>query len=212
MNLREWKIKTEESIKDSIKDTIRNGGTVNESLFSIEDLEQEIIVEDFEEIVEDFEEISFIDENDLEFKCPDLQETVEFIPSEYGNEMDIEAEINLDEASVHIESLRKIADLMFAEDYEIEFMDEAARAKIVFKRAKGEISKKKKCGPGMKLSGNRCIPQAGAQKAKEKVKGIKLKRAKKAMGSGKKKKAAIKAKITKKRVSGRARNFSNTEN
>ena len=31
-----------------------------------------------------------------------------------------------------------------------------SRAKVVFKRAKGEVKKKKICGPGMRLAGNRC--------------------------------------------------------
>ena len=97
---------------------------------------------------------------------------------------------------------------MFAEDYEYEVVAESNMAKVVFKRSGGTISKKKVCGPGMRLVGKRCLPQAGAQKSKERVKGIKLKRAKKAMGAGLKKKAAIKAKITKKRVKGRTRNFS----
>jgi hypothetical protein len=108
--------------------------------------------------------------------------------------------------------LGQMRDLFMAEDYEVEVIEESKRANIVFKRSKGKIIKKKKCGKGMRLVGNRCLPQTGGQKAKERVKGIKLKRAKRAMGSGKKKKAAIKAKITKRRVQGRARHFGNTEN
>lgn len=87
-----------------------------------------------------------------------------------------------------------------------------SRAKVVFKRAKGEVKKKKICGPGMRLAGNRCLPQTGTQKAKMRRAGIKLKRAKRAMGGGAKKKAALKAKITKRRVKGRSRSLANTMN
>ena len=212
MDLRNWKFKTLQSLKETAKKSLRSNEDV--TTFSedvIESLEQEIMVEDYSSIVEDFEEIDLIEEWDLEEDLGDLQEIVQFTPDVHGSVMDIEAEIDLSEAGIDVQSLGKIRDLMFAEDYEIEFLDEAERAKIIFKRAQGKITKKKKCGPGMRLSGNRCIPQMGSQKAKERVKGIKLKRAKKAMGTGKKKKAAVRAKITKKRVSNRARNFSNIE-
>ena len=47
---------------------------------------------------------------------------------------------------------------------------------------------------------------------KRKSKGqLKLKRAKKALGTGKKKKAALRAKITKRRVANRARNYGGIE-
>ena len=87
-----------------------------------------------------------------------------------------------------------------------------SRAKVVFKRAKGEVKKKKICGPGMRLAGNRCLPQTGTQKAKMRRVGIKLKRAKRAMGAGAKKKAALRGKITKRRVKGRSRSIANTIN
>ena len=109
-------------------------------------------------------------------------------------------------------TLGKIRDLFFAEDYEVEVLEESNRAKIVFKRSKGEIVKKKKCGKGMRLVGNRCLPQTGTQKSKERRRGVKLKRAFKAMGKGKKKKAALKRKITTTRVKGRSRNLGNTSN
>ena len=52
----------------------------------------------------------------------------------------------------------------------------------------------------------------GTQKSKERRRGIKLKRAFKAMGAGKKKKAQIKKSITTRRIRGRARNLANTVN
>ena len=64
----------------------------------------------------------------------------------------------------------------------------------------------------MRLAGNRCLPQTGTQKAKERRKGIKLKRARRAMGGGAKKKAALKGKITKRRVKTRSRSLANTTN
>jgi len=64
----------------------------------------------------------------------------------------------------------------------------------------------------MRLAGNRCLPQTGTQKAKMRRAGIKLKRAKRAMGGGAKKKAALKSKITKRRVKGRSRSLANTTN
>ena len=85
------------------------------------------------------------------------------------------------------------------------------RAKIVFKRAKGKITKRKKCPQGMKIAGRRCLPQTGTQKASNRRMSIKLKRAKKAQGAAMKKKAARIGKITKARVKGRSRmNFSGT--
>ena len=86
----------------------------------------------------------------------------------------------------------------------------AGKADVTFTRAGGQISKKKTCKKGFKLKGNKCIPQSGTEKAGNRKLGIKLKRAKKAAGAGAKKKAAIKAKITKKRTAGKSRNFSNT--
>jgi len=91
-------------------------------------------------------------------------------------------------------------------------LEESHAAKIVFKRSKGEVVKKKKCAKGMRLVGNKCLPQTGTQKGEERRRGIKLKRAFKAMGAGKKKKAQIKKKITDRRVKGRARNLANTIN
>ena len=211
MDLREWKQRTEDSIKEYAKDSIREGYEVRSTIFDTDMLEDEILLEDTVEIVEDFEEIELVDFDDLTENFESPQEIVEFVPEEFADEMDIEAEIDLNEVVMNVVSLGKIRDLLYAEDYEVSIDEAANRAKVVFKRSQGEIQKKKKCGPGMKLSGNRCIPQTGTQKAKEKIKGIKLKRAKKAMGQGKKKKAALRGKITKRRVKGRARNYSGIE-
>ena len=212
MNLFEWKKEKTETFREQLKHQIREGfGVDSHFLFSqeeIEDIKEEVFIEDFEEIVEDFDELS-LDPDDL-LESSELQESFEFRPSESGMIMDIEAEFS-NEYTLTLESLNKIKDLFFAEDYEI-IEEGQMKAKIVFRRSKGGIIKKKLCGKGMRLVGNRCLPQTGTQKSQERRKGIKLKRAKKAMGAGKKKKAAIKAKITNRRVKGRARTLGNTIN
>lgn len=212
-NLFEWKQEKLETFRDQLKHEIREGFDINSHfLFSeeqIQEVKDEVEIEDFSEIVEDFEELS-LDDDELEVTS-DILEAFEFLPSEDGSLMDIEAEVDLSVTDLDESTLEKICDLFFAEEAEIEYLDEG-RALIVFKRSKGEIAKKKKCAKGMRLVGNRCLPQTGSQKSKERRKGVKLKRAFKAMGAGKKKKAQIKKKITKRRTSGRARNLANTEN
>ena len=212
-NLFEWKQDKLETFREQLKDQIREGFDVNSHfLFTeeqIQEVKDEVEIEDFAEIVEDFEEIS-LDDDDL-FESTDLQEAFEFLPNADGSLMDIEAEVDLEITDLDESTLEKICGLLFAEEAEIEMIDEA-RAKIIFRRSKGEVIKKKKCGKGMRLVGNRCLPQTGSQKSKERRKGIKLKRAFKAIGAGKKKKAQIKKKITKRRTQGRARNLANTEN
>ena len=211
MNLTEWKKQTAEKLRETAKAEIRQGVDLVESGF----LTEEVISELFEEVkIEDFSEIvSFEEEFVFEtFTDPEtgIVEEFDFEPSKLSERMDLEFEIDLVEGKVPYVALGKIRDMLFAEDYDV--VVEAEKAKVVFNRAGGHITKKKKCAPGMKLKGNKCVPQTGTEKAGNRVQGIKLKRAKKAMGAGKKKKAAIKAKITKKRVAAKARNFSGTTN
>ena len=145
--------------------------------------------------------------------CP--EDYYEFVPSEDGEWMDLEYEsekgdLPTDDA---IDSWLDYKANLMAEEFDIidfdgETLEESQAARIHFKRAKGQIVKKKKCPLGMKLKGKRCVKQSGTEKAGHRRLGIKLKRAKKAMGAGAKKRASIKAKITKRRVKGRARTFS----
>lgn len=214
MNLFEWKQKNTESIREDLKNQIREGLDVKSHfLFSEEDLKEikdEILIEDFEELIE------FDDEIDLDIELLEdvstPQELLEFYPDELAEAMDLEIEFDYSIHEMDFITLGKIRDTLFAEDYEVVIDEANNKAKVVFKRSKGGISKKKVCGPGMRLKGNKCLPQGGTQKSKERRKGIKLKRAKKASGAGVKKRAAIKAKITKRRVSGRSRSLSNTTN
>ena len=165
-------------------------------------------------------------ESSKECQCP--QEYIDFEPMEEGGEQwDLEFAIE-DQSAYHegIQTYLAIKTALFAEDYEvydlpavredkdteIEVRIDEVMAKVIFRRAKGKVTKKKKCAPGMKLAGRRCLPQTGTQKAKMKKLGIKLKRAKKAMGSAKKKKAARIGKITKKRIKGRNRSLAGLEN
>ena len=214
MNLFQWKQKKTETFREQLKDQIRQGFDINEHfLFSheeIEEIKEEIFIEDFSEIVEDFDVLDLDDDN--LFESTEVQEAFEFLPEKNGQFMDIEVEADLQVVEMSLLTLGKIRDLFFAEDYEVEVLDESSKAIIVFKRAKGKVIKKKKCGKGMRLVGNRCLPQSGTQKSKERRRGIKLKRAFKAMGKGKKKKATLKRKITATRVKGRARSLGNTEN
>jgi hypothetical protein len=206
----------------------------------IEEFKEEVVILDYEEIVEgdidDFDEAEAAlnlheeddddcgchpHEADNECQCPKTY--LDFVPMEDGEEYDLEFAIEdrtyYDDA---IENYLKIKDALFAEDYEVhdvEVMQEDGTvvidekmARVIFKRSKGTITKKKKCMPGMRLAGRRCLPQTGTQKAKMKRLGIKLKRAKKAMGAAKKKKAARIAKITKKRIKGRTRSLASLSN
>lgn len=213
MLLSEWKQVKADEFRLQVKQQMREGVEVSEHfLFSADELEiikEEVEIEDFAEIVEDFEEIC-LDEDEMLIESVEVQESFDFIPKFDGTVMDIEIEVNSDYVSEH--SLEAIKDLFFAESYEVEQIEESHRAKIIFKRSKGEVVKKKKCAKGMRLVGNKCLPQTGTQKAGERRRGIKLKRAFRAMGKGKKKKAQIKRKITDRRVRGRARNLANTIN
>ena len=212
-NLFEWKQEKVETFRQQLKDQIREGFDLNSHfLFSDEEIElvrEEIEIEDFSELVEDFDEVS-LDEEELEASGV-VHEAYDFVPDENGSIMDIVMEVDTTITELNDTNLEKLCELFFAEEAEIEQIDEQ-RAKIVFKRSKGEVFKKKKCAKGMRLVGNKCLPQTGTQKSQERRKGIKLKRAFKAMGKGKKKKAQLKKKITDRRVRGRSRNLGNTVN
>ena len=222
MNLIEWKKYQTLTMREELKSQMKDGfDFTNHFLFSedaLEEMRQEALIESFDEVVE-FDDEFEIDVPLIE-KHTEVQEVFDFAPDQDGSVMDLVFEFDLSVMDPSVKSLTALKELLFAEDYEMEVIhsdedDETVtedRAKVIFKRSKGEIKKKKICGPGMRLAGNRCIPQTGTQKAKERRKGIKLKRAKKAMGSGKKKKAALRGRITKRRVKGRSRALGNTIN
>jgi len=274
MNLLEWKQYQTQTFREELKRQMHSGVSHDHHfLFSdeqLEEMKQEVEIERFEETV------TFDGEIDLDPQLienhSEVQEVFDFVPNEEGQVMDLVFEFDLNEVDPSINSMNALRELLFAEDYEMEMIEEEsldegedldgedkncgcgqtpcktygmkdalsdddlnrcnenvineeknpaggkkakgkpARAKVIFKRAKGQVSKKKICGPGMRLAGNRCLPQTGTQKAKMRRAGIKLKRAKRAMGGGAKKKAALKAKITKRRVKGRSRSLANTTN
>lgn len=232
MNLLEWKQYQTQTFREELKRQMHAGvGHDSHFLFSedqLEEMKQEVEIERFEEIV------SFDGEIDLDpvliENYSEIQEVYDFVPNEEGTVMDLVFEFDLNDIDPSVNSMNALKNLLFAEEYEIELISEEeleeeenpaggkkakgkpSRAKIVFKRAKGEVKKKKICGPGMRLAGNRCLPQTGTQKAKMRRLGIKLKRAKRAMGGGAKKKAALRGKITKRRVKGRSRSLANTIN
>ena len=223
MNLIEWKKYQTLTMREELKSQMKDGfDFTNHFLFSedaLEEMRQESLIESFEEVVE-FEEEFDLDKSLIE-NHTGIQEIYDFAPNEDGTVMDLVFEFDLSMIDPSVKSLNALKDVLFAEDYEMELIHDEGddkdsvsegRAKVIFKRSKGEVKKKKICGPGMRLAGNRCIPQTGTQEAKERRKGIKLKRAKKAMGSGKKKKAALRGKITKRRVKGRSRALGNTIN
>ena len=233
MNLLEWKQYQTQTFREELKKQMMNGVShETHFLFSeeqLEEIKQEIEIEQYEETVSFDGEIE-IDRPLLE-KHSEVQEVLDFAPDENGSVMDLVFEFDLNEIDPSINGMNALRELLFAEEYEFieeeieEELEEEknpaggkkakgkpSRAKVIFKRAKGEIKKKKICGPGMRLAGNRCLPQTGTQKAKMRRAGIKLKRAKRAMGGGAKKKAALKSKITKRRVKGRSRSLANTTN
>lgn len=209
MQLNEWKQLVLENKRNQIKATLTEGNNVSEEL--LEFFTEEEVAEIIEEVeIESFcEEVDFDGEIELTEETEggeELQEILEFVVDQNGSEMDVELEIDTTVYDLNEQVLNQIKEVFFAEAYEVIF-EAPGRARVVFKRAAGKITKKKKCGKGMSLKGNRCVPQTGSKKAKNRVRGIKIKRAKKAMGAGKKRKAALKAKITKKRVKQRARNY-----
>ena len=214
MNLFEWQNKQSETFREDLKAQIREGFDVQTHFFfteaQIEEIKEEIAIEDFCEIVSFNEEVDLDIELLEDINTP--QDILEFVPDELGENIDLEIEVDLSLYEMDFIKLGQIRDNLFAEDYDFEVDESSNRAKIVFKRSKGNVTKRKTCGPKMRLVGNRCLPQTGTQKSKERRKGIRLKRAKKASGAGVKKRAAIKAKITKRRVQGRSRNLSGTTN
>ena len=168
-------------------------------------------------------------EDDEDCSCPEMY--YDFIPDEFGELMDVEFEIDgmSDHYDDGVNNYLKIKDAMFADSFDLVDQDlpenaddplehgmttfdeaQPGRARVIFRRAKGRITKRKRCPKGTRLQGNRCIPQTGTQKARLRRTGIKLKRAKRAMGAGKKKLAALKSRITKKRVKTRSRNYAGT--
>lgn len=213
-NLHEWKHAKLAELRMEVKGQMREGIEITEHFAFTEDelrmFEEEVEIESYSELFEDWEVVSLEDDELQESSEP--QDYFDFIPSESGSRMDVEAELDLNKYEIDEDVLDKIASLFFAEEVEYEVIEEGLRAKIIFKRSKGEVYKKKKCAKGMRLMGNRCLPQTGTQRGEERRRGIKLKRAFKAMGAGKKKKAQIKKKITKRRIKGRQRNLANTEN
>lgn len=233
MNLLEWKKYQTQTFREELKRQMHNGvGHDSHFMFSsdeLDEMKQEVEIEKYDETVEFNGEL--ILDNELIENYSEIQEIFDFSPNEDGSVMDVELEFDLNEVELNTSNLLSLKELFFAEDYVVEMIEDeeleeaeknppggkkakgkAGRARVIFKRAKGEIKKKKICGPGMRLAGNRCLPQTGTQKAKMRRVGIKLKRAKKAMGKGAKKKAAIKSKITKRRVKGRSRSIANTLN
>ena len=210
MDLHEWKKFQVEKAKLEAKRKLSLGEEATSQILTPEELEeakQEFEIETFSEAV-DFDDYLDLEEVEICEETGCIIETV-FVQDQFGEEIDLEFEFEADLLEQNLVKLNEIKELLFAESYEIIY--EAEKAKVVFNRGKGGITKTKKCPPGTKLKGKKCIPQTGTDKAGNKRLGIKLKRAKKAMGAGKKKKAALKAKITKKRVAGKARNYSGTE-
>ena len=229
-----------EQQKTRVMENLNNGGEVDSSFFTseeIEDIKEENnIIQYFEYIDEEVDDVEEYEamlnapeedcdcephENHSDCACPEYY--LDFVPSEDGDVMDLYYGIE-DRTGYHdgIKTYLAMKDKLFAEDYELyedisidedgnETVNEGA-AQVIFKRSKGKIIKKKKCSPGMRLAGRRCLPQTGTMKASMKKLGIKLKRAKKAMGSAARKKAARISKITKKRIKGRNRSLASLAN
>lgn len=239
MILQNLKNKIFENQKKIVIEQLNNDVAVDNSIFTDEELKNikeetdinnyfEYIDEDIDDVEEYEFDLNINDDEDCgceshedDCECPDYY--LDFVPMEDGDEMDLQYGIE-DRTGYHdgIKTYIAMKDALFAEEYEIYedlYFDEDGNenikegaAQVIFRRAKGKIIKKKKCGPGMRLAGRRCLPQTGTQKASMKKLGIKLKRAKKAMGSAAKRKAARIAKITKKRIKGRNRSLASLSN
>tara|TARA_R110002153_G_scaffold29711_9_gene91155 strand:+ start:9954 stop:10679 length:726 start_codon:yes stop_codon:yes gene_type:complete len=241
MKLQSLKDRIYDKQKNIVIEQLNNNVSIENSIFTdkeIEDFKEENDINNYfeyiEEDIDDVEQYEFnlniheeedcgceSHETDDECQCPEYY--LDFVPMEDGDEMDLHYGIE-DRSAYHdgIKTYLAMKDALFAEDYEVyenidfdekgnEIITEGA-AQVIFKRTKGKIIKKKKCGPGMRLAGRRCLPQTGTQKASMKKLGITLKRAKKAMGSAAKRKAARIAKITKKRIKGRNRSLASLAN
>lgn len=206
LTLNEWKSKAVAEEKRYYKKLISEKAELPENNLA-EEARLEYEIENFYELVPVKESIDLTETTQIE---NGLMEYFDFVPSAFGEEFDIEMEIDLSVMDPSVDLLNKIKQSLFAEDYELEIITEAEAANVVFTRGKGGIEKKKTCPPGTKLAGNKCLPQTGTEKAVNKKKGIVLKRAKRAQGMADKKKAAIKAKITKDRVASKSRNYSGT--
>ena len=239
MILQNLKNKIFENQKKIVIEQLNNDVAVDNSIFTddeLKNIKEETDINNYfeyiEEDIDDVEEYEFdLNSNDEEdcgcesheddCACPEYY--LDFVPMEDGDEMDLQYGIE-DRTGYHdgIKTYIAMKDALFAEEYEMYedlYFDEDGNenikegaAQVIFRRAKGKIIKKKKCGPGMRLAGRRCLPQTGTQKASMKKLGIKLKRAKKAMGSAAKRKAARIAKITKKRIKGRNRSLASLSN
>lgn len=239
MILQNLKNKIFENQKKIVIEQLNNDVAVDNSIFTddeLKNIKEETDINNYfeyiEEDIDDVDEYEFdLNSNDEEdcgcesheddCACPEYY--LDFVPMEDGDEMDLQYGIE-DRTGYHdgIKTYIAMKDALFAEEYEMYedlYFDEDGNenikegaAQVIFRRAKGKIIKKKKCGPGMRLAGRRCLPQTGTQKASMKKLGIKLKRAKKAMGSAAKRKAARIAKITKKRIKGRNRSLASLSN
>lgn len=206
MNLTEFKNKALTEQKDYFKNLLSEGKEIPQTQIAEEAFEEHLI-ETFSERVEVLDQIDLTEETIIENA---LIEHFDFVPSVLGEEYDVEVEVDLNVIDPSIDFLLALKESLGAKDYDVEFLEENEKAKVVFSRTKGSIQKKKKCPPKHKLKGNRCVPQTGSEKATNKKQGIVLKRAKRAQGAASKKRAAVKAQITKKRVATKARNYSGT--
>ena len=205
LSLTEWKLKTIAEEKQYYKEMLSKGEVPPETSLAEEAFE-EFLIESFSQSVDE-DEIDFSVETEIE---NGLLEYYDFVPHLFGEKYDIEMEVDLSVIDPSIDFFNSLKESMNAEDYDVEYFEEAEKAQVVFNRSSGGIQKKKKCPPKTKLKGNRCVPQSGTEKALNKRQGIKLKKAQRARGAASKKRAAVKAKITKKRVSSKSRNYSGT--
>ena len=205
LSLTEWKLKTIAEEKQYYKEMLSEGKELPE-VFLAEEAYEEYLIETFSQVVTE-SVVDLTEEVEIE---NGLVEYFDFVPSSIGEKYDIEMEVDLTVIDPSIDFFLQLKEALHAEDYDVEYIEEAEKAQVVFSRGSGGIEKKKKCAPGTKLKGNQCIPQAGTEKAQNKKQGIILKKAQRARGAADKKKAAIKAQITKKRVSSKSRNYSGT--
>ena len=208
LSLNEFKLKAEKEEKDYYKSLLSEGKELPNG-FLAEEAREEYLIETFSEVIWVETEIDLTETTEIE---GGLLEVYDFVPGPSAEKFDIIVEVNAELVSVA--TLDGIKEAIGAVSYDIlEDLDklaEAENAKVVFNRAGGNIKKVKKCAPGTKLKGNKCVSQGGSEKAGNKRKGIQMKKAIRARGAADQKKAAIKAKITKKRVANKSRNYSGT--
>ena len=145
MNLLEWKQYQTQTFREELKRQMHAGVSHDTHfLFSdeqLEEMKQEVEIERFEETV------TFDGEIDLDPQLienhSEVQEVFDFVPNEEGQVMDLVFEFDLNVIDPSINSMNALRELLFAEDYEMEMIEEES-----IKEGEDLDGEDKNCGCG----------------------------------------------------------------